>query len=75
MPTAGVAACPVAGGPVGELGGGDEGAVEPVSVGDPLEVAELLLVADAEEDVLVVGDDFAVEDCRALVVGLTERDA
>ena len=73
MPTAGVAACTVAG-PVGESVG-DVGVGEPVSVGDPLEVAELLLVADAEEDVLVVGDDFAVDDCFALVVGLTERDA
>jgi hypothetical protein len=75
MPTTGAAAAPVAGSPVGDVGGGDEGAVELVSVGVPLEVAELLLVADAEEDVLVVGDDFAVEDCRALVVGLTVRVA
>ena len=53
---------------VGSVGDGDD---ELVSVGD---VGGELVVADAEEDVLVDGDDCVdVEDCRALVVGLTER--
>ena len=52
------------------LGDGDPDG-EPDSVGD---VGGALVVAGAEEDVLVDGDDCVdVEDCRALVVGLTER--
>jgi hypothetical protein len=47
----------------------DVGVAEPVLVGVPVEAVELV-VADAEEDVLVVGDDVGVEDCRVLVVGL-----
>jgi hypothetical protein len=48
---------------------------EPPPVGVPVGFPELV-VADAEEDVLVGGDDFVdVEDCRALVVGLAERVA
>ena len=42
----------------------------------PLGGGDVLVVADAEEDVLVVGDDsVGVEDRRALVVGLAELDA
>jgi hypothetical protein len=70
MPTAGVAAAPLSGDADDVLGAG-----EPLSVGVPVEVAELL-VAGAEEDVLVDGDVcVGVEDRRALVVGLTERVA
>ena len=55
------------------LGDGDPDA-ESVSVGVPVAVDEL--VAVAEEDVLVAGDDCGgVDDRRALVVGLTERFA
>ena len=52
-----------------------DGLGEPPPVGVPVEVAELL-VAGAEEDVLVDGDDcVGVEDCRTLDVGRAERDA
>ena len=57
-------------GPVGVSVGVDVGD-ELVSVGVPLADAELV-VADAEEDVLVVGDDVGFEDFRALVVGLAD---
>jgi hypothetical protein len=43
---------------------------EPVSVGVP--VGAELVVAGAEGDVLFVGDDVGVEDCRLLVVGLAD---
>jgi hypothetical protein len=42
----------------------------------PLAGGDVLVVADAEEDVLVDGADcVGVEDFRALVVGLAERVA
>jgi hypothetical protein len=73
MPTAGAAAAPAAGVPVDVAV--DVAVDEPVSVGVPDEVAELL-VAGAEEDVLVDGDDcVGVGDCRLLAVGLTDRVA
>ena len=50
--------------------GGDVGVAEPVSVGVP--VGAELVLAGAEGDVLFVGDDVGVEDCRLLVVGLAD---
>jgi hypothetical protein len=47
---------------------------EPVSVGVPVGVAELL-VADAEEDGLFDGECVGSGDFRAVVVGLGERVA
>jgi len=74
MPTTGVAAATAAG-VVGDVGGGDDGGAEPVLVAVPVGAPELV-VADAEEDVLVDGADcVGVEDFRALVVGLAELDA
>jgi hypothetical protein len=63
--------------PSGVVGGGDTGGVVVggLDVGGSVVGGADEVVADAEEDVLVVGDDFAVEDCRALVVGLTVRVA
>ena len=74
MPSpAGGAAPPAA----GELGGVDEGGVVGgLVVGGSVVGGAEVVVAGAEEDVLVVGDDWVgVEDRRALVVGLAERDA
>ena len=74
MPTTGVAAATAAG-VVGDVGGGDDGGAEPVLVAVPVGAPELV-VADAEEDVLVDGADcVGVEDCFALVVGRAERVA
>src|ERR1700753_2583863 len=50
---------PVAGGVVGGV------------VGVPVGAAEVV-VADADGDMLVVGDDVGFEDCRLLVVGLAD---
>ena len=66
-PPAGGAAAPGAGG----VDADDVGVTETVLVGVPVEAVELV-VADAEEDVLVVGDDVGFEDFRALVVGLAD---
>ena len=56
------------GSPVGVfVAGGVVGGV----VGVPVGVAEVV-VADADGDVLVVGDDVGFEDCRLLVVGLAD---
>jgi hypothetical protein len=46
------------------------GDAEPVSVGVP--VGAELVLAGAEGDLLVVGDDVGFEDCRSLVVGLAD---
>jgi len=60
---------PVAGADVDVDGDG-----EPLA--GPLAGGDVLVVADAEEDVLVDGADcVGVEDFRALVVGLAERVA
>jgi len=68
LPTAGLAAAPAAGVLVDDDVGVAELLVDPV--GD----AELV-VADAEGDVLFVGDGVGVGDFRSLVVGLTDRVA
>jgi hypothetical protein len=69
---AGGAASPAA----GVLGGVDAGGVVGgLVVGGSVVGGAEVVVAGAEEDVLVVGDWVGVEDRRALVVGLGERDA
>ena len=63
-----------ASGSTGDVVGDGDPEDESGSVGVPVGVDEL--VAGAEEDVLVDGDDcVGVDDRRALVVGLAERDA
>src|ERR1700722_12942429 len=49
----------------------DAGGVVGGVVGVPVGAAEVV-VADADGDVLFVGDDVGVEDCRLLVVGLAD---
>ena len=70
MPSpAGGAASPAA----GVLGGVDAGGVVGgLLVGGSVVGGADVVVAGAEEDVLVVGDDVGVEDCRSLVVGLAD---
>jgi hypothetical protein len=66
---AGGAASPAA----GVLGGVDAGGVVGgLLVGGSVVGGADVVVAGAEEDVLVVGDDVGVEDCRSLVVGLAD---